>query len=109
MDLEAFLRGRLRVWWVGRGWNRTWRLTLSLRVAPQGSPMASRVTRDIGRLDAHAAWAFLSKPNPPELAPGENGNDARARVEKISCGRLASQVPFWHHLGILRGTPQLDP
>ena len=33
----------------------------------------------------------------------------RARVEKISSCKLAGQVPFWHHLGMSQGTPQLDP
>ena len=32
----------------------------------------------------------------------------RTHVEKVSSHHLAIQVPFWHYLGIWRGTPQLD-
>ena len=33
----------------------------------------------------------------------------RAVRMSISSGRLAIHVPFWHRLGISRGTPRLDP
>ena len=32
-----------------------------------------------------------------------------ARVEKISSGQWANQVPFWDYLGMSLGAPQLDP
>ena len=32
----------------------------------------------------------------------------RTRVEKNRSGQLASQVPFWHYLGISPVTDQLD-
>ena len=47
----------------------------------------------------------LCPPPPPRPHP----LDAFADVEQISSGPLASQGPFWHHLGISRGTPRLDP
>ena len=49
---------------------------------------------------------FLIKPNPPKLVLGENGHIFACYAARVCC---QNQGPFWHHLGISLGTPQLDP
>ena len=50
---------------------------------------------------------------PPKSLPAKTETflrgASRARVEKIRSGQLASQVPFWHYLGISPRTHHLDP
>ena len=74
------------------------------------SPGTHRLVPELHVHVFHHCWA---SPIPPKSLPAKTETflrvASRARVEKIRSGQLASQVPFWHYLGISPRTHHLDP